>query len=152
VGSSDAIDFLQQHVADMPHLRDSVRNKRLNVIHGFHPQFTEPMLSHLASLAVQLDWRRPDIHLKPTDKLESNAEPDFRLASEHTRRPVFFQQAIERLTAKFSQCTWIEAGRESSVIQLAKISVPDSKGHTFYSPQFTSANAQDSLTDATVNL
>lgn len=152
VGSSEAIKFLQHHVANTPHLRNSVRTKKLNVTNGFHSQFTEPMLPYLASLAMQLEWRHPDIHLETTDELESNTEPDFRMVSEHTRRPVFFQRAIERLTTKFSQCTWIEAGRGSSVIQLVKLSVSDSQGHKFHSPQLTSANAQDSLTDITVDL
>ncbi|OCK75371.1 putative Phthiocerol synthesis polyketide synthase type I PpsA [Lepidopterella palustris CBS 459.81] len=152
VGSSKAIEFLQQHVANTAHLRDSVRTKKLNVTNGFHSQFTEPMLPHLNSLAMQLEWRHPDIHLETTDELESNTEPDFRIVSEHTRKPVFFQRAVERLTSKFSQCTWIEAGRGSSVIQLVKGSVTDSQGHAFHSPQLTSANAQDSLTNITVDL
>ncbi|KAL8727819.1 MAG: hypothetical protein Q9166_005811 [cf. Caloplaca sp. 2 TL-2023] len=152
VGSAKAIEFLQQHVANTPHLRTSVRTKKLNVTNGFHSQFTEPMLPHLDSLAMQLEWRRPDIHLETTDELESNTEPDFRMVSEHTRRPVFFQRAIERLTRKFSQCTWMEAGRGSSVIQLVKLSVADPQGHAFHSPQFTSAKAQDSLSDITVDL
>ena len=110
------------------------------------------MLPHLTFLAMQLEWRHPDIHLETTDKLESNTEPDFRIILEHTRGPVFFQRAIERLATKFSQCTWIEAGRGSSVIQLVKLSVADSLGHSFHSPQLTSANAHDSLADITVDL
>ena len=91
-------------------------------------------------------------HLETTDELESNTEPDFSIVLEHTRRPVFFQRAIERLTTKFSLCTWIEAGRGSSVIQLVKQSVGDLQGHAFHSPQLTSANTQNSLTDITVDL
>ncbi|KAL2015753.1 hypothetical protein VTK56DRAFT_4881 [Thermocarpiscus australiensis] len=152
VGSSAAIEFVQQHVANTPYLGNSVRTKKLNVTNGFHSQFTEPMLPHLAALARELEWRRPEIHLETTDELESDTEPDFSIVAEHTRRPVFFQKAVERLTAKFSQCTWIEAGRGSSVMQLVKGSVPDTQGHVFHSPQLTSANAQDSLTDITVDL
>lgn len=152
VGSFDAIEFLQQHIANTGHLQNSVRTKKLNVTHGFHSKFTEAMLPHLASLAAQLEWRQPLIHLETTDELESNTEPDSRTAAEHTRKPVFFRRAIERLTAKYSQSTWIEAGRRSSVMQLTKISVADQQGHAFYSPQLCSANAQASLTDITVDL
>ncbi|KAK9775631.1 hypothetical protein SCAR479_07738 [Seiridium cardinale] len=152
VGSSEAIQFLQQHIANNSHLRKSVSVKKLNVTHGFHSKFTEPMLPHLTSLAMQLEWKYPDIHLETTDEHESNTEPDFSIVSEHTRRPVFFQRAIERLTTKYSECTWIEAGRGSSVMQLVKLSVAESQGHAFHSPQLTSVNAQDSLTDNTVDL
>ncbi|KAK6074459.1 polyketide synthase (beta-ketoacyl synthase) [Seiridium cupressi] len=126
--------------------------KKLNVTNGFHSKFTEPMLPHLTSLAMQLEWKYPDIHLETTDEHESNTKPDFSIVSEHTRRPVFFQRAIERLTTKYSECTWIEAGRGSSVMQLVKLSVAESQGHAFHSPQLTSVNAQDSLTDITVDL
>ena len=150
VGSSEAIEFIQQHVAKTP--QSSIRTKKLNVTNGFHSLFTEPLLPHLTSLAMQLEWRKPDLHLETTNELESNTEPDFRMVSEHTRQPVFFQRAVERLCTKFSQCTWIEAGRGSSVIQLVKLSVLDLQGHAFHVPQLTSTNAQESLTNITLEL
>lgn len=146
VGSAEAIDTLQQQI------QGSIRTKKLNVTNGFHSAFTEPMLPHLTSLAESLDWKRPEIHLETTDELENNAEPDASSVSRHTRQPVFFQRAIERLAAKFSSCTWLEAGRGSSVMSLVKLSVPESKAHTFHSPQLTSTSAQSSLTDITVDL
>lgn len=153
VGSSVAIEFLQQHVADTPYLRATVRTKKLNVTHGFHSKFTEPLLPHLESLAKQLDWKRPAIHLETTDEFGSVDDPTFQIVAEHTRKLVFFQRAVERLTSKLSQCTWLEAGRGSSVIQLVKLSVGTTDGHAFHSPQLTSATkAQESLTDITVDL
>lgn len=68
------------------------------------------------------------------------------------RRPVFFQQAVERLTERFSQITWIESGRGSSVIHLVKDSIPNAQGHTFLFPQLSSSLAQDSVTDVTIEL
>lgn len=151
VGSSEAIQSIQQHIANRPDL--AIRTKLLNVTNGFHSRFTEPMLPYLETLAKQLEWKRPEIHLETTDERESNAEPDYRIISEHTRRPVFFQSAIERIAMKFSQCTWMEVGRGFSVIQLVKQSVADPRGHAFFSPQLaSSAKAHDSLIDVTVGL
>lgn len=152
VGSSTAVDSLQQYISSSPQLSASVRTKKLNVTNGFHSQFTEPLLPHLTALAKELVFRPPKIYLETTNELAGIAEPDFTMISEHTRRPVFFQNAIQRLATRFSQCTWIEAGLGSSVIQLVKASVPDSQGHAFYSPPLTSANAMDKLTDVTVDL
>ncbi|KAI0442186.1 BcPKS19, polyketide synthase [Xylaria telfairii] len=151
VGSSDSINFLEQYIARTQSLRDTIRTKKLRVTHGFHSKFTEPMLTHLTALAKGLDWRRPTLHLETCDESESVTEPDFSIVAKHTRLPVFFQQAVERLTTRFSEITWIEAGR-GSAIQLVKNSVPDSQGHTFLSPQFTSPNAQSSLVDVTNDL
>ncbi|KAI1195589.1 BcPKS19, polyketide synthase [Nemania serpens] len=152
VGSSGSINLLEQYVANTPCHRDSIRTKKLRVTHGFHSRFTEPMLSHLAALAKPLEWRRPTIHLETCDEVESVTEPDFTIVSKHTRSPVFFQQAVERLAARFPQVTWIEAGRGSSVMQLVKVSVPDSQGHAFISPQLTSPHAQGHLADVTSDL
>lgn len=153
VGSAEAIEFLQQHVANTPYLRTTVRTKKLNVTNGFHSKFTEPLLPYLTNFARQLDWQHQAIHLETTEEFGSNVDPTYQIVSEHTRRPVFFQRAVERLASKFSQCTWLEAGRGSSVISLVKLSVGTTTGHSFHSPQLTSvAKAQDSLTDITVEL
>ncbi|KAI0191545.1 BcPKS19, polyketide synthase [Xylaria flabelliformis] len=152
VGSSDSINLLEQHIASTAPLRDTIRTKRLRVTHGFHSKFTEPMLTHLTALAEQLDWRRPTLHLETCDETEGITKPDSSIVSKHTRLPVFFQQAVERLTMRYSKVTWIEAGRGSSAIQLVKNSVPDPQGHAFLSPQLTSPNAQSSLTDVTIDL
>ncbi|KAI0408576.1 BcPKS19, polyketide synthase [Xylaria palmicola] len=152
VGSSDSIDCLERHIATTPSLRGTVRTKRLRVTHGFHSKFTEPLLDHLTALAKRLDWRRPTLHLETCDELESITGPSFDIVSRHTRSPVFFQHAVERLTARLSQATWIEAGRGSSVIRLVESSVPDPEGHAFLSPQLTSHSAQGSLTDVTSDL
>lgn len=157
VGSSEAIEFLQQHVANSPYLRAKVRTKKLNVTNGFHSKFTEPLLPHLTSLAEKLEWKRPEIHLETTEEFERSDDPTYQIVSEHTRKPVFFQRAVQRLASKFGQpCTWLEAGRGSSVVQLVKLSVgatSQQQGHAFHSPQLTSATkSQDSLTDITVDL
>ncbi|KAJ2983506.1 hypothetical protein NUW58_g6237 [Xylaria curta] len=152
VGSSDSIKILEQHVISTPSLRDTIRTKKLGVTHGFHSRFTEPMLTHLTTLAKGLDWRCSTLHLETCDEFESVTKPDFSIISKHTRSPVFFQQAVERLAARFPDATWIEAGRGSSVMQLVKGSVPESQGHTFLSPQLTSPSALGSLTDVTTDL
>lgn len=116
VGSIEAIDALENLVMSNSSLRDTVRTKKLKVTHGFHSKFTEPLLPHLAALARELVWRHPTMHLEICDEISSFAEPDYRLVAEHTRLPVYFQQAVERLALRNSQMTWLEVGRGSSVI------------------------------------
>ena len=150
VGSSEAIEFLQYAATSNSHIGKTIRNKKLNVTNGFHSRFTESMLPHLTSLAMQSEWKTPSVHLETTDEHENNSEPDFKIVAHHTRSPFFFQKAVERLTSKFRQCTWVEAGRGSSVMQLVKGSVSQPQGHSFHSPQHTSTKAQDSLTGITI--
>ncbi|KAK4504497.1 hypothetical protein PRZ48_005413 [Zasmidium cellare] len=148
VGSSAGIEALQEYA-----LSRDVRTRLLNVTNGFHSHFTEPMLPHLSTLAARLQWNAPKIHIESTERLPKTSKPNPSMIAEHTRNPVFFQNAIERLTDRFGACTWLEAGRGSSVIQLVKRSVGNVSGHEFHSPQLCSrAHAQDSLTDVTVDL
>ncbi|KAJ5161072.1 Acyl transferase/acyl hydrolase/lysophospholipase [Penicillium capsulatum] len=151
VGSAKEIDTLERFLSENHSFGGgSVRTKRLRVTNGFHSRFTEPLLPHLQALSRGLIWRGPKIHL---ELCTENAEgPDPRLLASHTRRSVFFQQAIERLEKKFPKSTYLEVGRGSSVIQLAKGCVADSHEHLFLSPQFTTANALTSLADTTVDL
>ncbi|PQE27928.1 Beta-ketoacyl synthase protein [Rutstroemia sp. NJR-2017a BBW] len=151
-GSSESVNVLEQHVSETPSLRGSVRTKRLRVTHGFHSRFTEPILARLTAVAKQLDWKRSTLHLEICDEFGGVTEPDFEIIAQCTRRPVYFQQAVERLTKRFSQITWIESGRGSSVNQLVKDSIVNAQEHTFISPQLSSSNAQDSLTDTTTEL
>ncbi|KAI0202891.1 hypothetical protein F4808DRAFT_449551 [Astrocystis sublimbata] len=150
VGSAQAVDLLEQQ------LGGSVRTKKLNVTHGFHSQFTEAILEHITTLSQGLVWRRPSIYLEMCDEVQSQTDPDFRIAADHTRHPVFFQHAIERLAARFAQstCAWVETGRGSSVMSLVRSCVADSQSPSqiFLSPQLTSADAQASLAGATVEL
>ena len=152
VGSEKAVNALGDHILSSPSLRDSIRTKKLKVTHGFHSKFTNPLLPHITALAKEITWRRPKIHLETCDDVQGVSEPDFRLIAEHTRRPVYFQQAVERLAQRYPMSTWLEAGRGSSVIQLVRGSVSESQGGLFLSPQLTISNAQGSLIDTTIDL
>lgn len=136
--------------------RGSIRSYKLNVTHGFHSRFTEALLPQLAKLAEDLEWRSPTIHLEVCSDKEmlDVHEPDqYRhLTVEHTRRPVYFQHAAERLMRRYPQATWLEAGHGLSAAQLAQACAQHSDGHSFMGTQLTAANAQDSLVDVTVRL
>ncbi|KAI1178049.1 BcPKS19, polyketide synthase [Nemania sp. FL0916] len=152
VGSPGAIDSLEHVITSTPSLCGTVRAKRLRVTHGFHSKFTEPILPHLTAVARQLDWRHPKMHIEICGEFESNSNSDSKSISEHMRSPVFFQQAIERLTARFTQIAWVEAGCGSSVMQLVRGSVPNPQGDVFLSSPLASPNALASLSDMTVEL
>jgi acyl transferase domain-containing protein/acyl carrier protein/ubiquinone/menaquinone biosynthesis C-methylase UbiE len=151
VGSAVAIEALEKLMAESPSL-SSIRRKRLRVTHGFHSCFTESLIPHLTALARSLEWKCPSTHLETCDEVQGVTQPDFRLISRHTRRPVYFRQAVERVTQRFPQSLWIEAGCGSSIISLTRGCIGDIKGHLFLSPQLSTPNAQESLTDTTIEL
>lgn len=151
VGSSASVSALEQYFTTSS--EDPVRTKKLQVTHSFHSKFTEPLLPYLRNLASKLSWNSPATYLEFCEEEERTSALDVDAIAEHTRQPVFFQQAIERLSKRYTQgVTWIEAGRGSSVINLVKGSVQEAQGHSFFSPQLTMADAQVSLTNVTVGL
>jgi acyl transferase domain-containing protein/SAM-dependent methyltransferase/acyl carrier protein len=153
VGSAPAIESLEKFIARDPSLR-SVRMKKLRVTHGFHSKFTDALLPHITALAKSLTWNRPTIYLETCDDSRSVSEPGFQLVPDHTRRPVFFEQAVKRLAQKYASCTWLEVGASSSFMKLVKSSLPLSQvqNNLLLAPQLTTSNAETSLAEITVSL
>ncbi|GKT79831.1 polyketide synthase [Colletotrichum tofieldiae] len=152
VGSSKAIRHLENFVSGKEQPQGSISTQRLEVTHGFHSRFTEALLPYLEDLADELEWKSPTIYLEVCSETQNDQTPDRRLIVEHTRRPVYFQQAVERLMKKYPRATWLEAGRGLSATQLVRACAQHPDRHSFLAPQLTTPNAQDSLVDVTVRL
>lgn len=154
VGRETSIAKIQEIIASEPFQAKSIKSKRLNVTHGFHSIFTEHLLPSLTTLAEELAFKSPVIHLETCSDGESWIQPNAQLVAEHTRTSVYFGQAINRLAARFGPCTWVEAGSASSVISMARRALDPSvtSQHSFQSCQFGGAEAMGSLADTTVNL
>lgn len=151
VGSAPAIETLEKFVTSE---RGSVRTKKLRVTHGFHSKFTDALLPHITALAESLTWNKPTIHLETCDDGRSITEPDSRLVPDHTRKPVFFEQAVKRLAQKYASCTWLEVGVSSSFMNLVKGSLAPGQvqQNLLLVPQLSTTNAESSLVEITVSL
>ena len=154
VGRETSIARTQEIITHESFQAKGIRCKRLNVTHGFHSVFTEPLLPSLMILAEELTFKDPVIHLETCSNGQSWIRPNAKLVVEHTRTSVYFGQAIDRLAARLGPCTWIEAGSASSVISMARRALDPSKSdqHSFQSCQLGGAGAMGSLVDTTVNL
>ena len=154
VGCETSIARIQEIIAHESFQAKTIRCKRLNVTHGFHSVFTEPLLPSLMILAEELTFKDPVIHLETCSDGQSWIRPNAQLVAEHTRTPVYFGQAMNRLASRLGPCTWVEAGSASSVISMARHALDPSKvnQHSFQACQLGSARAMSSLVDTTVNL
>ena len=154
VGREASIAIVQEIVADKSFSATSIKSKKLNVTNGFHSVFTEPLLPSLKTLAEEFAFQDPVIPLETCSDGQSWGRPNAQLIADHTRTPVYFGQAIERLTERLGPCTWLEAGSASSVIGMVRRALDSSvtDQHTFQSAQLSSVGAVESLADTTVNL
>ncbi|KUJ13529.1 BcPKS19, polyketide synthase [Mollisia scopiformis] len=150
VGSIKAIETLGAFISDDSSLRDLIRTKTLQVTHGYHSKFTDPLLPHLGDLARRLIWNEPTVHLETCDSAKRTAQPDFQMVADHMRNPVYVEEAVQRLSQQYPQCIFVEAGHGSSVMKLVQGCVT-SASHSFLPAQLTKSSAS-LLVETTMSL
>ncbi|KAI3339589.1 hypothetical protein F4824DRAFT_455895 [Ustulina deusta] len=136
-------------------LRHSIRHKRLAVTHGFHSRFTEPMMSPLRTLASSLTLNKAKIRVETcTDGTSWDGNPTPELIAAHTRDPVYFGQAIQRLQDNLGPCTFLEAGSDSSVVSMARRASTQSlsMSSNFVSIDLSKEASFENLADTTAKL
>ena len=125
VGSSLAIDRTESLVNGDPRF-SGTRSQRLDVTHGFHSKFTKAILDDLDQVSASLTYSKPDIRLEtctaePSDPMSATRP------SQHTREPVYFSDAVQRIENRLGPCIWLEAGMDSPIIPMIKraLATPD---------------------------
>lgn len=154
VGAESAIQAVEQTLADSAAPIHGTKYKKLNVTHGFHSELTEPVLPHLYKLAEGLTFKEATIPLETCSDAQSWAVPEPKLIAEHTRTPVYFRQAVERITHQLGPCAWLEAGSNSSITGMARraLGTENNVQHTFHPINLSGSTAMSFLADATVDL
>ncbi|KAK8117056.1 BcPKS16- polyketide synthase [Apiospora kogelbergensis] len=132
VGSAESIQKAEELLRSEPRYAQT-KSQRLDVTHGFHSRFTEPLLHDLEGLSESLHFSTtPGIHLETC-----TADPDVafgpRYINQHTRSPVYFADAVHRLEARFGACSWMEAGQASPIMAMIKRATDQRDNHSFYS-------------------
>ena len=154
VGSQASIRAIEYIAADSGLYTGAAKLRKLNVTYGFHSRLTESILPGLTRLAEELTFNEPEISLETCNQERSWKKPTPQLIAEHTRSPVYFEQAVKRLVGRLGPCTWVEAGSGSSVINMIRRALDSSheSSNSYQSLNLSTAHAFDSLTDVTVNL
>ena len=127
VGSSTAIDRTESLLNEDPRF-SGIRSQRLNVTHGFHSQFTHPILDDLRQVSESLTYCEPEIPLEPC-----TAEPGDQVTAtrpaRHAREAVYFSDAVQRIENRFGPCVWLEAGLDSPIISMVKRALVTPENH-----------------------
>lgn len=154
VGRQASIEHLETIFAARKAVKSPVNYKVLEVTHGFHSVFTEPLISRLNELAGTFSYGEPIYEVETCSDQHSWAQIEPQLVAEHTRLPVYFGQAINRIERRLGPCTWLEAGSGSPAIAMVRRALaPESvSSHTLQPIQLGNDRPTDSLADAVVNL
>lgn len=159
VGAEASVDDFEKIV-----LQRGLRFKRLRVTHGFHSKFTDPLIPQLKELASNLRFEKATIPIETCS--DSLSWPEYasektsmaELLARHTRDPVYFGRAIQRLAKTWGACTWLEAGSDTGVTGMARRVINgsglslDVPGNSFLSVDLSKNTAFDAVVDTTTQL
>ncbi|KAH6658935.1 putative polyketide synthase [Truncatella angustata] len=131
----------------------TAKSKRLSVTNAFHSTLVEKLKPELEALGKILCFTRPKIHLESSTKSKDCGELlSARYVANHMRDPVYFSQAVERLSSQHKSAIWLEAGSNSTITTMASRALGNPKSSTFQSINITSGSSLLQLTDATMSL
>lgn len=133
---------------------NGMKFKRLSVTNGFHSKFTDPLLTPLKELASTLKFNSSKIPIETCSDGSSWLETTPDLLASHTREPVFFTQAVQRLTRTYGNCVWVEAGSDSGIVSMARrvLDTTATAQHEYLASRLSGPSAIDNVVDMTVQL
>lgn len=154
VGSKASMEALESKIENETRILGALKARRLDVTHGFHSHLVDPILPGLAELASAIDFHEPRIKVETCSKDRSWTQIDAHSITQHSREPVYFSEAVNRIAKERGPCNWIEAGTDSGITGMVRraLDAPVQTKHSFQPISLTSGNGMDSLTDATVSL
>lgn len=125
-GSDESIAaFIKAARARPPSM--SVKMKDLDVNNAYHCSLADPILPALRELASQIEFRKPKIHIEHACASPESVATGSAMLVNHLRQPVYFYQAVQRLAARHKSAVWLEAGSNSGVTVLAKLTLDSMK-------------------------
>lgn len=151
-GSQEAIGVVRDLISKR---FPAMRNKTLRVTNAFHSGLVEPLEEQLKLLGHGLSFQKPCIPLERTTETRSALEllgPQY--VADQMRQPVFFRNAVQRLSQDYPNSVWLEAGCSSTVTAMAQRAldaVPRKSNH-FQAIKINEPNAFENLSEATVSL
>ncbi|KAL9012897.1 MAG: hypothetical protein Q9173_002362 [Seirophora scorigena] len=131
-----------------------LRTQRLNNTHAFHSPLVDCILPEFEKMAKSIRFRTPSIHVETCSTGQNWVEVNAGEVARHSRRPVYFADAVQRIKKRLQSCIWLEAGSGSPVIAMARriLHANENATHTLLPLELGNLSAQSSLAKATSEL
>ena len=98
----------------------SFKTARLQSTHAYHSYVTDGILSELNTLAESINIQMPRFRVETCSTGESWSQFTASEVIQHTRQPVYFAEAVERIAARLPSAVWLEAGSASPVMAMTR--------------------------------
>ena len=129
----------------------NLKMQRLKNTHVFHFRFVDRILPGLEDFAKSLEFRPPLIAIETCTAGETLSNLDAKVIAQHSRKPVYFAAAIERIAKRLGSSIWLEAGSSTPIIAMIKRILSTKSGVTqsFHPIDIADAETQSNLSEAT---
>ncbi|KAM6484655.1 hypothetical protein HDV62DRAFT_404435 [Trichoderma sp. SZMC 28011] len=148
-GSTSSVDALEAFLKSAP---QPFQAKRLRVTNAFHSSLTEPLLQPLQDITDQLNFQSPRIPLETCSETGTWETATPALVASHMRDPVYFYQAVERITEQLGPCTWLEAGSGFGASMVRRALGTRASANNIKSMSLESASSIEPLAEMTAQL
>ncbi|KAM0804922.1 polyketide synthase [Usnea florida] len=150
-GSARAIDTIIEMTSKDPEF-SSIKSIKLNVTNAFHSSLVEPLMKDLEDLGQKMQFKEPNIAFERATEFESTERLTARYVADHMRHPVYYSHTVQRLSQRYHDCIWLEAGSNSNIATITSRALRNPKSSHFQSVNITGDGTFDSLTEATAQL
>ncbi|KAF2204385.1 hypothetical protein GQ43DRAFT_387983, partial [Delitschia confertaspora ATCC 74209] len=145
-----------EDIASFRNLNARLKLVRLKNTHAYHSYLTEDIMPGLKEIAESLRYQKPSISIETCSQDRSWSKIGAEEIVQHTRTPVYFSVAVQRVAARLPSAIWLEAGSASSIIAMTRRVFRDSSIPSaeclFLPTDFGSRNAQRTLAATTSEL
>lgn len=104
-----------------------LKTARLANSHAYHSSLTSPILKGLEQEAESINWQTPSTPFETCSTGKSWSHVSADKIAQHTRTPVYFGEAVQRITDRLGPCMWLEAGSCSPITSLIRRALPKSE-------------------------
>ena len=132
----------------------SLKSQRLKNTHAFHSRLVDGILPGLREMAESVQFRKPSLRVETCSTDQSWSNIDASEIMHHSRTPVYFADAIERIAARSKSSIWLEAGSGSPIIAMIRrvLQIEPTAKHTLQPIDLASTKAQSNLASASSEL
>lgn len=125
------------------------KTTRLQSTHAYHSYLVDAILSRFRKLVQSINIQPPRIHVETCSTNENWPVFTTEEIVQHTRKPVYFNDAVDRIAARLSSAVWLEAGSASPIVAMARrILRKYDRFDTFLPIRVENSSAMANLADA----
>lgn len=132
----------------------SLKLQRLKNTHAFHSQLADSIIPAFADVAKSIHLKEPSIPVETCSQGQTWPRVDANAIVQHSRLPVYFSEAVERITKRLRSSIWLEAGSGSPIIAMVRrvMQADQRDHHALQSIDIANHNSQGNLAKATSNM